>query len=58
MYTAFLNAIEQGQTTPYDAFQVGFPPEREAGEEPAAKPEKGAEELDEIYGGVGPTPSR
>ena len=36
-------AIEQGQTTPYDAFQVGFPPEKE--DPPANKPEKGAEEL-------------
>ncbi|KKL96650.1 hypothetical protein LCGC14_1842340 [marine sediment metagenome] len=41
-----LNAIEQGQTTPYEAFMVGLPPEKKA-EEPK-KPEKGT---DQLFGG-------
>ena len=41
-----LNAIEQGQTTPYEAFMVGLPPEKK--DEPAKKPEKGT---DQLFGG-------
>ena len=42
-----LNAIEQGQTTAYEAFMVGLPPEKK--EEAPKKQEKGT---DQLFGGM------